>query len=172
MASSPAIVVCTVCHMNSLSVSVSNEGFKCDNCREIVRLTEKILELETCIQSLVEDSKNVRAVDTALDATTLGSPVHCSVLALEPIRQSNWVTVRRPSHGSKHCSSSKCFRYDQNIKQVLPTQWRTHWETWCKCSSYWQFYCTDRENRDTSHHSPLFTGSQHAWHIGKFKSAG
>ncbi len=24
------------------------------------------------------------------------------------------------------------------------------------------------ENRDTSHHSPLFTGSQNNWHIGKF----
>ncbi len=70
MASSPAVVVCTVCHMYSLSVSVSNEGFTCDNRREIVRLTEKTLELETCIQSLVEDSKNVRAVDTALDVTT------------------------------------------------------------------------------------------------------
>ncbi len=92
-------------HVQFLSVSVSNEGFKCDNCREIARLTEKTLELETCIQSLVEDSKNVRAVDTALDVTTSGSPVHCSVLALEPMRQSNWVTVRWPSHGSKHCSS-------------------------------------------------------------------
>ncbi len=54
MASSPAIVVCTVCHMYSLSVFVSSEGFKCDKCREIVRLTEKILELETRIQTLVE----------------------------------------------------------------------------------------------------------------------
>ncbi len=50
-----AIVVCTVCHMYSLSVSVSSEGFTCDMCREIVRLTEKTLELETCIQTLVED---------------------------------------------------------------------------------------------------------------------
>lgn len=67
MASSPAIVICTVCHMYSLSLSVSDEGFTCDKCREIVRLTEKVLELETRIQTLVEDSKNVRAVDTALD---------------------------------------------------------------------------------------------------------
>ncbi len=78
--------------------------FTCDKCREIVRLTEKILELETRIQTLIEDSKNVRAVDTALDATSSGSPVHCSVPD-EPVQQGNWVTVRRHSHGSKHCSS-------------------------------------------------------------------
>ncbi len=76
MASSPAIAVCTVFHMYSLSVSVNSEGSTCYKCREIVRLTEKILELETGIQTLVEDSKNVRAVDTALDATSSGSPVH------------------------------------------------------------------------------------------------
>ncbi len=60
-------------------LSVSSEGFTCDECREIVniRLTEKIFELETRIQTLVEDSKNVRAVDTALDVTSSGSPVHC-----------------------------------------------------------------------------------------------
>ncbi len=61
MASSPAIVFC---HMYSLSISVSSEGFSCDECRKIVRLTEKILEQESRIQTLVEDSKNVRAVDT------------------------------------------------------------------------------------------------------------
>ncbi len=72
MASSPAIVICTVCHMYSLSISVSDEGFTCDKCREIVRLTEKVLELETRIQTLVEDSKNVRAVDTALDVFITG----------------------------------------------------------------------------------------------------
>ncbi len=69
------------------------------------RLTEKILELETRIQTLVEDSKNVRAVDTALDVTSSGSPVHCSVPALEPMQQSNWVTVSQCSRGSKHRSS-------------------------------------------------------------------
>ncbi len=88
--------------MYSLSLSVSDEGFTCDKCKEIVRLTEKILELETRIQTLVEDSKNVRAVDTALDVTSLGSPVHCSVLVTEPPQQGNWVTVSR---GSKHRSS-------------------------------------------------------------------
>ncbi len=51
-----------------------------------IKLTEKILELETRIQTLVEDSKNVRAVDTALDATSSGSPVHCSVPELEPMQ--------------------------------------------------------------------------------------
>ncbi len=95
MASSPAIV----CHMDSLSVSVGDEGFTCDKCRKIVRLTEKILELETRIQTLVEDSKNMRAVDTALDATRSESPVHCSVPD-EPVQQGSWVTVRRHSRGS------------------------------------------------------------------------
>ncbi len=42
--------------------------------------------------SLVEDSKNVRAVDTALDATSSGSPIHGSVLVTEPPQQGNWVT--------------------------------------------------------------------------------
>ncbi len=86
-----AIVLCIVCHMYSLSLSVGDEGFICDKCREIVRLTEKILELETRIQTLVEDSKNVRAVDTALDATSSASHVHCSVPD-EPVQQGNWVT--------------------------------------------------------------------------------
>ncbi len=90
--------------MYSLSLSVGDEGFTCDKCREIVKLTEKILELETRIQTLVEDSKNVRAVDTALDATSLGSPVHFSVPD-KPVQQGNWVTVRRHSRGSKHRSS-------------------------------------------------------------------
>ncbi len=44
------------------------------------------------------------AVDTALDATSSGSPVHCLV-PVEPRQQGNWVTVRRPSRGSKHRSS-------------------------------------------------------------------
>ncbi len=90
--------------MYSLSISVSSEGFTCDNCIEIVMLTETILELETCIQTLVEGCKNVRAVDTALDVTSLGSPVHCSVPD-EPVQQCNWGTVRWPSRRSKHCSS-------------------------------------------------------------------
>ncbi len=92
-------------HSLSLSLSVSSEGFTCDKCREIVRLNEKISELETCIQTLVEDSKNVRAVDTALDATSSGTPVHCSVPVSVPLQQGNWVTVRRPSRGLKHRSS-------------------------------------------------------------------
>ncbi len=104
MAYSPAVVICTVCHMYNLSVSVSSEGFTRDKCREIVRMTEKIFELETSIQTLVEDSKNMRAVNTALDATRSGDPVHCSV-PVEPMQQVNWVTVRRPSCGSKHRSS-------------------------------------------------------------------
>ncbi len=77
---------------------------------------------ETRIQTLVEDSKNVRAVDTALDATSSGSPVHCLVLVLEPVQQGNWVTVKRPGRGKK----TPLFRFDQNIKHILPTQRRTH----------------------------------------------
>ncbi|XP_050958100.1 uncharacterized protein LOC127159266 [Labeo rohita] len=105
MASSPFLVTCITCHMYSLSISVGSEGFTCDKCREIVRLTEKISELETRIQTLIEDSKNVRALDTALDATSSGSPVHCSVPVTSPLQQGNWVTVRRHSLGSKHRSS-------------------------------------------------------------------
>ncbi len=76
MASSPTIVFLPLfIKMYSLYISVSSEGFTCDKCREIVRLPENILELETRIQTLVEDSKNVRTVDTDLDATSSGSPV-------------------------------------------------------------------------------------------------
>ncbi len=86
-------------------LSVGDKGFTCDKCREIVRLTEKILELETHILTLIEDSKNVRAVDMDLDATSSGSPVHCSVPVTEPPQQGNWVTVRLHSRGTKHRSS-------------------------------------------------------------------
>ncbi len=34
-----------------------------------------------------------------------GTPVHCSVPALKPMQQGNWVTVRRNSRRSKHRSS-------------------------------------------------------------------
>ncbi len=114
---SPCIITCNVlATCTVLSISVGDEGFTCDKCREIVRLTEKILELETRIQTLVEDSKNVRAVDTALDVTSSGSPVHCLVPALKFMQQGNWVTVRRPSHRSKHRSSVPI----RTSKQVLP----------------------------------------------------
>ncbi len=106
MASSPAIVICTVCRMYSLSISVAMRDSHVINAgKYVVRLTEKVLELETRIQTLVEDSKNVRAVDTALDVTSSGTPVHCSVPALAPVQQGNWVTVRQHSRGSKHRSS-------------------------------------------------------------------
>ncbi len=54
--------------------------------------------------TLVEDCNNVRAVDTALDATSSGTRLHCSV-PVELLQQGNWVTVMRPSRGSKHRSS-------------------------------------------------------------------
>ncbi len=56
----------------------------------------------------------MRAVDTALDVISSGTPVHCSVpVTLAPPQQGNWVTVRvktprvktPPSRGSKHRSS-------------------------------------------------------------------
>ncbi len=47
----------------------------------------------------------MRAVDTALDVTSSGSPVHRSV-PVESMQQGTWVTVRRSSRGSKHCSSA------------------------------------------------------------------
>ncbi len=46
----------------------------------------------------------MKAVDTTLDATSSGSPVH-GLVPVEPVQQGNWVTVRRPSRGSKHRSS-------------------------------------------------------------------
>ncbi len=150
--------------MYSLSIAVGDEGFTCDKCREIVRLTEKVLELETRIQTLVEDSKNVRAVDTALDVTSSGTPVHCSVSGRAcAAGATGW------QWGSIVAGQNTALPFRSEHQTVLPTQWRTHWETWWKCSSYWRFYCTERENRDTSHHSPLFTGSQSAWHLGNLK---
>ncbi len=47
----------------------------------------------------------MRAVDTALDVTSSGTPVHCSVPVSAPLQQGNWVTVSWHSHGSKHRSS-------------------------------------------------------------------
>ena len=90
--------------MLSIFFSVSI-GFTCDKCREIVKLTGKISELETRIQTLIEDSKSARALDTALDATSLVNSVHCSVPTVEHVQQGNWVTVRQCSGGTKHSSS-------------------------------------------------------------------
>uniref|UniRef100_A0A673HME3 SGNH hydrolase-type esterase domain-containing protein n=1 Tax=Sinocyclocheilus rhinocerous TaxID=307959 RepID=A0A673HME3_9TELE len=85
---SPVIVTCTACHKYSVAFPVSGEGFTCDKCREIVRLTEKISELETQIQTLIEDNKNT-----------------CLVLVAEPPQQGDWVIVRRHSRGTKRHSS-------------------------------------------------------------------
>ncbi|XP_051741880.1 uncharacterized protein LOC127508186 [Ctenopharyngodon idella] len=104
MSSSPRIATCSICHMFTIALSVSDEGFTCHKCGEIVRLTERISELETRIQTLIEDSKNARASDTVLDATSLVNSVHCSVPAVEPAQQGTWVTVRRPSRGKHHSS--------------------------------------------------------------------
>ncbi len=106
MASSPAIVVCTVCHMYSLSVSVSSEGFTCDKCMEIVRLTEKILELETRIQTLVEGSIECEGCRYGFGCKiTQGVLYIVRSVLVETVQQGTWVTVRRPSRGSKHRSS-------------------------------------------------------------------
>ncbi|XP_067298597.1 uncharacterized protein [Pseudorasbora parva] len=102
MSSSPVIVTCTACYMFSISISVGKQGFTCDKCKELIRLTEKISDLETRIQALCESSENVTALDTALDATSLVN-THCLVPA-EPAQQ-GWVTMRKHSRGSKNHSS-------------------------------------------------------------------
>ncbi len=61
----------------------------------------------TRIQTLVEDSKNVRAVDTALDVTSSWSLVHCSVPD-EPVQQGNWVTNHRQLDFFRLSSMAKC----------------------------------------------------------------
>ncbi|KAA0721764.1 hypothetical protein E1301_Tti014263 [Triplophysa tibetana] len=103
MASIPIVVTCTSCHMFSLAFSVSGEGFTCDKCREVVRLTEKILELESRIQSLFEDSKSVRTVENILDASNVSA--HSSVPVENPLQLGNFVTVRRHSRRTKHHST-------------------------------------------------------------------
>ncbi len=75
--------------------------------------------------TLIEDSKNVTALDTALDATSSGSPVHCSAPVAEPPQQGNWATVWWHSLGSKHRSSVPIKTLNR-----FSTQWLTHWETW------------------------------------------
>jgi len=83
--SCPVIVTCVTCHMFSIAISDGNIGFICDKCKETVRLTEKISELETHIQTLIEDSKNARSLDSVLDATSIVNSSHVSVLAeVEP----------------------------------------------------------------------------------------
>ncbi len=93
--------------MFSIAFSDGNIGFICDKCKETVRLTEKISELETRIQTLIEDSKNVRSLDSVLDVPRIVNSSHDSVPAeVEPVQQGRWVTVRdRSSHGSKNHSS-------------------------------------------------------------------
>ncbi|XP_067233913.1 uncharacterized protein [Chanodichthys erythropterus] len=102
--SCPTIIMCSKCNMYSLALSVSSETYTCDKCRDIVRLTERISELETRIQTLIEDSENERALDTALDATSLVNTTH-SVPVVEATQQANWVTVRRHNGKNKHHSS-------------------------------------------------------------------
>ena len=91
--------------MFSIAFSVGNIGFICDKCKESVRLTEKISELEARIQTLIEDSKSARDLNTALDAPSIVNSLHDSVPA-ELVQQGKWVTVRdRSSCGSKKHSS-------------------------------------------------------------------
>ncbi|XP_073711592.1 uncharacterized protein [Misgurnus anguillicaudatus] len=94
------IVTCTTCHMYSLASSVSIEGFTCAKCIEVVRLTEKVAELEAHIRTLVEDSKtaNVNVTNTVSGAPSVKRNTHGSVPTSESRRLTNWVTVRRPSH--------------------------------------------------------------------------
>ncbi|XP_067237174.1 uncharacterized protein [Chanodichthys erythropterus] len=102
--SCPTIIMCIKCNMYSLALSVSSETYTCDKCRDIVRLTERISELETRIQTLIEDSENERALDNALDATSLVNIAH-SFPVVEATQQANWVTVRRHNGKNKHHSS-------------------------------------------------------------------
>ncbi|XP_073715829.1 uncharacterized protein [Misgurnus anguillicaudatus] len=99
------IVTCITCHMYSLASSISIEGFTCAKCIEVVRLMEKIAELEARIQTLVDDSNttitvNVTNANTANATNTVsGAPsvkrnTHSSVPASESRRPTNWVTVR------------------------------------------------------------------------------
>jgi hypothetical protein len=106
--SSPVIVTYTSCHMYNIAFSVSGEDYTCDKCREIVRLTEKISELETHIQTLIDDTKNARALDTALDVTSLVNSLFGSGCRARAAGQS-W-------------DKTPLFRSDYNNKQVLPTQ--------------------------------------------------
>nr|XP_055051734.1 uncharacterized protein LOC129437559 [Misgurnus anguillicaudatus] len=96
------IVTCTACHMYSLASSVSTEGFTCVKCIEVVRLTEKVAELEAHIRTLVEDSKtanaNINVSNTVSGAPTVTRSTHSSVPATDLTRPTNWVTVRRRSH--------------------------------------------------------------------------
>jgi len=92
--------------MYSIAFSVSTtESFTYEKFREIARLKEKISELEIRIQTLIEDSKSARALDTTLDATSSVKSVYCLVSAVEPMQQGNWVTVRCCNHRTKHHSS-------------------------------------------------------------------
>nr|XP_055049460.1 uncharacterized protein LOC129434835 [Misgurnus anguillicaudatus] len=93
------IVTCTTCHMYSLASSVSIEGFTCAKCIEVVRLTEKVAELEARIRTLVEDSKtaNVNVTNTVSGAPSVKRNTLGSVPTSESRRLTNWVTVRRPN---------------------------------------------------------------------------
>ncbi|XP_073671817.1 uncharacterized protein [Paramisgurnus dabryanus] len=116
------IVTCTTCHMYSLASAVSIEGFTCTKCIEVLRLTEKVAELESRIRTLVEDSKtanvtvannlssektngsvptsdaNINITNTVSSAHSVYQNTHGSVPSSESSRRSNWVTVRRHSH--------------------------------------------------------------------------
>ncbi|KAL0152455.1 hypothetical protein M9458_052178 [Cirrhinus mrigala] len=143
--------------MYSLFISVVSEVFTCDKCREIVRLTEKISELETRIQTLIEESKNVRALDTVLDATSSGSPVHCLVPVTKPVKQGNWVTVRRHSRGSKHRSSVP-IRTSNRFSPLTDAPTEKPDESALVIGDS----IVRNVKIDTSHYSPMFTGSQSA----------
>nr|XP_055057113.1 uncharacterized protein LOC129441479 [Misgurnus anguillicaudatus] len=86
--------------MYSLASSVSTEGFTSAKCIEVVRLTEKVADLEARIRTLVEDSKtaDVNVTNTVSGAPSAKRTTHGSVPTSESRRLTNWVTVRRRSH--------------------------------------------------------------------------
>jgi len=57
--------------MFSIAFSVGNIEFICDKCKKTVRLMEIISELETGIQTLIEDSKCARVLYTILDPPSI-----------------------------------------------------------------------------------------------------
>jgi len=78
-----------------IAFSDGNIGFVCDKCKETVRLMDKFSELETRIQTLIEDSKKARSLDSVLDAPSVVNTSHDSVPAeVEPVQQGRLVMVR------------------------------------------------------------------------------
>ncbi len=97
----------------------------------------------------------MRAVDTALDVISSGTPVHCSVpVTLAPPQQGNWVTVRRPSRGSK----TPLFPFRSEHQTGSPHSVTQPTEKPGESALViGDSIVRNVKIEDTSHHSPLFT---------------